>query len=125
MVLRRGKKKEVKKEENQETHATYYVLKGVGSGAGCDYSSKVTELLEAHPGDEDRRTTKTMPSDVCGKALEALGLPEGISYFADTKTLWVSEEAKNKIESDPSINERFRKALGIKEKELNFRRAKT
>jgi hypothetical protein len=109
------------KKENTPQKSVMYVLNNVGRGVSCEYAQKVNELTHIPLTDKDGKATTMNAADACTKALEALGLPSGISYFAQGRKLFVDEDAKNKIEKDVELGKKFRKALGIDEKqELKF-----
>lgn len=108
------------KKEKPETSVTY-VVNNIGGGLSCEYERKRVELINTPVADKDGKTTPMGSMNACTKALEVLGLPSGVSYFAQNRRLYVSEEAKSKIEKDPELERKFRKALGIDEKqELKF-----
>jgi hypothetical protein len=109
------------KKEDTPQKSVMYVLNNVGEGVSCEYAQKVNELTRIPLTDKDGKPSTMSASDACTKALEALGLPHGISYFPQGRKLFVDENAKNKIEKDAELGKKFRKALGIDEKqELKF-----
>jgi len=119
--LRKGKKEEAPKSQSQPQKSVTYVMNNVGSGSSCDYAGKINELMGTSVIGKDGRSTTMSAIDASAKALEILGLPSGISYFAQGRKLFVTEEVKTQIESNPELNKKFRKALGIDEKqELKF-----
>lgn len=111
-----GSGKDKKREEKSKTSVTY-VVNNIGGGINCEYERKRVELMSTPAADKEGKSTNMSSSVACGKALEALGLPEGISYFAQARKLLIPEEARNKIEKDPELEKKFRKVLGISEKE--------
>jgi len=115
--LRRGKKEEAPKSQSQPQKSVTYIMNNVGSGPSCDYAGKINELMSTSVTGKDGKSANMTAMDACTKALEALGLPSGISYFAQTRRLFVTEEVKTQIESNPELDKKFRKALGIDEKE--------
>jgi len=115
--FKRGKKEEAPKGQSQPPKSVMYVMNGIGSGPSCDYTGKVNELMGTSVIGKDGKQTTMTAVDACTKALESLGLPSGISYFAPTRRLFVTEEVKAQIESNPELDKKFRKALGIDENE--------
>jgi len=108
-------KKEKKEEQPQKTVS--YFVNNIGGGVTSEYAGKMEEIKSIKSKDSEGRATNVSSSDACGPALEALGLPKDISYFVQTRKLIISEEARNKIEKDPELEKKFRKAFGIGEKE--------
>jgi hypothetical protein len=114
-----GKNKE--KKEDVPKKSVTYVLNNVGGGVSCEYTQKVNELTHIPLTDKDGKPSTMSAADASTKALETLGLPSGISYFAQGRRLFVDEDAKNKLEKDAELEKKLRKALGIDEKqELKF-----
>lgn len=106
---------------NQPQKSTMYIMDNVGGGVSCEYAQKVNELTHIPLTDKDGKPSTMSAADACTKALEALGLPSGISYYAQGRRIFVDEDAKNKIEKDVELGKKLRKALGIDEKqELKF-----
>ena len=117
-----GKNKDKKESPtNQPSKSTMYIMNNVGGGPSCQYAGEVDKFMHSASTDKDGKPSTMSSIDACTKALEALGLPHGISYFPQGRRLFVDQEAKNKIEGDTELQKKFRKALGIDEKqELNF-----
>jgi len=112
-----GRGKDKKKEEEKPRTSVSYVVNNIGGGINCEYERKRVELMSAPATDREGKSTSMSSSVACGEALKALGLPEGISYFAQARKLIIPEEVRNKIEKDPELEKKFRKVLGIGEKE--------
>jgi len=106
-------KKEKKEEQPQKTVS--YFVENIGAGTSCEYHIKRKELMDAPLKDREGKATNMTSSEACGQVLKEFGLPNGISYFAQTRKLIISEEARNKIEKDSELEKKFRKALGIVE----------
>ena len=118
--FRRGKE-EAPKSQNQPPKSVWYVMRDVGSGPSCEYSTKISELIGISTVNKDGKSTSMTSADACSKVLEVLGLPTSVSYFAQGRKLMVDEQAKDKIEKDPEIQKKLRAALGIDEKqEIKF-----
>jgi hypothetical protein len=112
-----GKKaKKEEKEEQPKIFVTYFAVP-IGTGTNSEYARKMEEIKSIQSKDNEGISANTTSSNACGPALEALGLPKDISYFVQTRKLVISEETRSKVEGDPELEKKFRKAFGIPEKE--------
>jgi hypothetical protein len=114
MSLFGNKAKKEEKEERPQKSVSYYA-ENIGMGTSSEYAEKMNEIRSIQSKDNEGISTNTTSSEACGPTLGALGLPSGISYFAQIRKLIITEKARNEVEGNPELEKKFRKALGIEE----------